>query len=249
MGFVDLHCHLLPGVDDGPQTLDESVAYARAAAAAGTTTIVATSHVELLDVRELPERVEEVRAALEEEGIDLRLLVGGELKHFSIPDLDEDELEILAQGPPGARWLLYEVPFEGVTTDFLAGAQELRDRGYGLLLAHPERSADILDGGLEALGPELRAGSVVAANVGPITRRESAARHAASLELLRRGIVGLIATDAHAPTRPYTLAEAYAAIRELTGDDALARRLTGTTATALLRDGLSVRVGTGSAAR
>jgi protein-tyrosine phosphatase len=250
MGFVDLHCHLLPGVDDGPVTLDESVAYARAAAAAGTTTIVATSHVELLDVRELPERVEEVRAALEEEGIDLRLLVGGELKHFSIPYLDEDDLEILAQGPPGARWLLYEVPFEGVTTDFLAGAQELRDRGYGLLLAHPERSADILDGGLEALGPELRAGSVVAANVGPITRRESAARHAASLELLRRGIVGLIATDAHAPTRPYTLAEAYAAIRELTGDDALARRLTGTTATAVLRDGLSVSAArTGSAAR
>jgi protein-tyrosine phosphatase len=249
MAFVDLHCHLLPGVDDGPETLDESVAYARAAAVAGTTTIVATSHVELLEVRELPERVQEVRDALEAEGIELRLEVGGELKHFSIPDLDEDELEILAQGPTDARWLLYEVPFEGVTPDFLAGAQELRDRGYGLVLAHPERSTDILDGGLEALGPELRAGSIVAANVGPLTRRESSARHAASVELLRRGVVGLFATDAHAPTRPYTLAEAHAAIRELTGDDALARRLTGTTAAALLRRGLSVRAGSGTAAR
>jgi protein-tyrosine phosphatase len=247
VGFVDLHCHLLPGVDDGPETLAQSVAYARAAVAAGTTTIVATSHVELLDVRELPDRVQEVRDALEEEGIDLRIEVGGELKPFSIGDLDEDELEIIAQGPPGDRWLLYEVPFEGVTSEFLAGAQELRERGYGLVLAHPERSRDILDGGLQALEPELLAGAVIAANVGPITGRESAARRAASVELLRRGVVSLLATDAHPPTRPYTLSDGRAAVLDATGDEALARRLTGATAEALLRDGLPV--GTGTAAR
>ena len=247
IGFVDLHCHLLPGVDDGPETLDQSVAYARAAAAAGTSTIVATSHVELLDVRELPDRVQEVRDALEAEGIELRILVGGELKPQSIGDLDEDELEIIAHGPPGARWLLYEVPFEGVASDFLAGAQELRERGYGLLLAHPERSRDILDGGLELLEPELLAGAVVAANVGPITGRESVARHTAAVEILRRGIVGVLATDAHPPTRPYTLAEGRAAVAELTGDADLARRLTGLTAAALLEFGIPV--GTGSPAR
>jgi protein-tyrosine phosphatase len=247
VGFVDLHCHLLPGVDDGPETLDQSVAYARAAAAAGTTTIVATSHVELLEVRELPDRVQEVRDALEEEGIDLRVEVGGELKPFSIGDLDDDDLEIIAQGPPGARWLLYEVPFEGVTSDFLAGAQELRERGYGLLLAHPERSRDILAGGLDALEPELLEGAVIAANVGPITARESVARHTASVAVLRRGVVGVLATDAHPPTRPYTLAQGRSAILDLTGDAELARRLTGLTAAALLRDGIPV--GTGSPAR
>ena len=103
---MDLHCHLLPGVDDGPETLDETLAYARAAVAAGTTTIVATPHVELVDVRELPDRVDEVRAALAAERIDLRVEVGGELKPESIPHLDAEELEILAHGPPGARWLL-----------------------------------------------------------------------------------------------------------------------------------------------
>jgi len=181
---VDLHCHLLPGVDDGPATLDESVAYAAAAAAAGTTTIVATPHVELVDVAELPDRVQEVRDALRAEGIGLRVEVGGELKPQSIGDLDGADLEVIAHGPPGARWLLYEVPFDGVEAGggpgFLAGAQELRDRGYGLLLAHPERSRDILPAGIEALGPELLAGAVIAANVGPLTDSETPERHAAS---------------------------------------------------------------------
>ncbi|HEX8206413.1 MAG TPA: CpsB/CapC family capsule biosynthesis tyrosine phosphatase, partial [Solirubrobacteraceae bacterium] len=123
MPAVDLHCHLLPAVDDGPATLDESVEYARAAVAAGTGTIVATPHVEMVDVRSLPERVDEVRAALAEEGIDLRVEVGGELKPQSIGALRQDELEIIAHGPPGARWLLYEVPFRGVDDAFVAGAK------------------------------------------------------------------------------------------------------------------------------
>jgi protein-tyrosine phosphatase len=256
LGYVDLHCHLLPGVDDGPQTLDESVAYAAAMAAAGTTTIVATPHVELVDVTELADRVQEVRDALRAEGIDLRVEVGGELKPQSIGDLDADELELIAHGPPGARWVLYEVPFDGVNasagagvTDFLAGAQELRDRGYGLLLAHPERSKDIISEGIEQLGPELLAGAVIAANVGPLTGRESPERRAASVEILRRGLVGVIATDAHAPHRPWTLAEGRAAVLAATGDAVLADGLTSANPAALLRDGISVRSGTRGAAR
>jgi protein-tyrosine phosphatase len=253
VGYVDLHCHLLPGVDDGPETLEETVAYAASVAAAGTTTIVATPHVELVDVAELPDRVQEVRDALRAEGIELRVEVGGELKPQSIGDLDADDLEIIAHGPAGARWVLYEVPFEGVDggggPGFLAGARELRDRGYGLLLAHPERSKDILPAGLEALGPELLAGAVIAANVGPLTRRETAERHAASLEILRRGMVGVIATDAHAPTRPWTLAEGREAVLAATGDAALADGLTSSNPAALLRDGISVRAATGPAGR
>ena len=251
MGFVDLHCHLLPGVDDGPETLDETVAYARAVAAAGTTTVVATPHVELVDVAELPDRVQEVRDAMRAEGIDLRVEVGGELKPESLDDLDGADLEIIAHGPPGARWLLYEVPFEGVDAGggrgFLAGAHELRDRGYGLLLAHPERSRDILPAGLAALDPELLAGAVIAANVGPLAGLESPERHAAAVEILRRGVVGVIATDAHPPKRPWTLEDGRNAVLAATGDAALGRELTGPAPAALLRDG--IRAGAGRAAR
>jgi protein-tyrosine phosphatase len=240
VGFTDLHCHLLPGVDDGPRTMAESLEYAAGAVAAGTTTIVATPHVELVDVAQLPDRVRTLRAALDAEGIDLDVRCGGELKHFSIPSLSDDELETIAHGPPGARWLLYEVPFEGADDEFVAGARELRDRGFGLLLAHPERSSGILDGGglavIEALLDE--GGAVVAANTGPLIGREGEDRRHAAEHLLRRCVPGVVATDAHAPRRPYTLAMAADAVARVTGRPELARRLAAETPARLLADGL-----------
>ena len=232
MPAVDLHCHLLPGVDDGPESLEQSVEYARAAVAAGTGTIVATPHAEQVDVRELPERAQEVRDALAAEGIELRVEVGGELKPESVGSLAEDELELIAHGPPGARWLLYEVPFPGIDDAFVDGAHELRRRGFGLLLAHPERSRGILEGGLELLDPLIRSGALVAANVGPLSGREGEPRWLAAKHVLSHGGVDVIATDAHPPRRPYQLADVAGA----TGADHA--RLTQATPAALLRDGM-----------
>src|SRR3989442_1307790 len=84
-----------------------------AAVAAGTSRIVATPHVERVDVRELPDRVHELRAALARERIPLAVECGGELKPRSLWSLGHEELEIIAHGPPGLRWVLYEVPFRG----------------------------------------------------------------------------------------------------------------------------------------
>lgn len=237
--FTDLHCHLLPGVDDGPQTMAESLEYAAAAVAAGTTTIVATPHVELVDVAELPDRVRELRAELDRAGVALDVRCGGELKHFSIPGLRDADLEVIAHGPPGARWLLYEVPFEGADEDFAAGARELRERGFGLLLAHPERSEGIVDGGGLAVIERLRAGgAVVAANTGPLLGREGNDRRRAAEHLLRRGVPGVVATDAHAPRRPYTLAMASEAVTRVTGRPEVPRRLAVDAPARLLADGI-----------
>ncbi len=205
---VDLHCHLLPGVDDGPRTMDESVAYARAALAAGTGTIVATPHVEQVDVTSLPERVEAVRAALAAAGVDLRVEVGGELKPESLGTIGAGELEVIAHGPPGRRWLLFEVPFSGVDDAFLDGARELRERGFGLLLAHPERSRGLLASGLARLEPELGERTLFEVNVAPLTGREQPEREEAARHVVARGLAGVVATDAHPPRRPFQLADA-----------------------------------------
>jgi protein-tyrosine phosphatase len=82
---IDLHCHLLPGVDDGPETMEESLDYALMASRAGTDRIVATPHVEHVDLAELPSRVHDLRTAIDEAGIDLRVACGAELKPHSIP--------------------------------------------------------------------------------------------------------------------------------------------------------------------
>lgn len=225
MRGVDLHCHLLPGVDDGPSTLDESVAYARAAVAAGTGTIVATPHVEQVDVRELPDRVGEVRAALAAGGIDLRVEVGGELKPESVSILSDAELEVIAHGPPGARWVLYEVPFRGVDDAFLDGAAELRRRGFGLLLAHPERSRGLLEDGLTRLEALTGAGALFEVNVAPLTDREQPHRTEAARHLVTAGAMHVIATDAHPPRRPFQLMEAADLVPRAAWTEAPARLL------------------------
>jgi len=240
VGYTDLHCHLLPAVDDGPDTMAESLAYAAEAVAAGTTTIVATPHVEAVDVAELSDRVDELKAALAREGIDLDVRRGGELKPFSIPELTDADLELVAHGPPGARWLLYEVPFHGPDDEFVAGAHELRDRGFGLLLAHPERSRGMVDGGgLAVIEGLVAGGAAVAANTGPLIGREGTDRRRAAEHLLNRCVPTVLATDAHAPSRPYTLAMAAEAAERVTGRADRARRLAVEAPARLLADGLS----------
>lgn len=114
---VDLHFHLLPGVDDGPATMEESVELARAAVADGTGAVVATPHVRrdfLTDVRDLPDRVRQVRERLVREAVPLRVARGAEVGHEMVGLLTQADLRMVAVGPPGGRWVLLETPFEGI---------------------------------------------------------------------------------------------------------------------------------------
>jgi len=163
MRTADLHFHLLPGMDDGPRDLSDSMELARAAVAQGTTTVVATPHVRadfFTDVPTLPERASEVRAALARANVPLELLCGGELGHEMVGFLGQDELDTIAQGPPGARWLLLEAPFGALDESFHTAAAELRERAFGVVMAHPERSASAALDGSAGLRRELALGSI-----------------------------------------------------------------------------------------
>ena len=165
MGRVELHFHLLPGVDDGPPDLATALELAGAAVRDGTRLVTCTPHAAFVDVAEIPERVRELRAALAEAGIELEVRGGAELAWDDVPALGAAELEAVAQGPPGRRWLLLEAPLPGTgTLDGLQrSARELRDRGFGVLIGHPERSPALAEapGAVEAL---LAAGDRVQVN-------------------------------------------------------------------------------------
>ena len=148
MPYVDLHCHLLPGVDDGAPTMERTIIHAGRLEAAGVSDVACTPHIKR---RDFP-RVELIRLALLREeaqrhidarGIDVVLHGGGELGHDEALLLAPDELKLIAQGPPDAPWLLLECPFEGIEDDFTEAAERLWDLGYDLLLAHPERAAPV----------------------------------------------------------------------------------------------------------
>ena len=218
MKSADLHFHLLPGIDDGPADLAESVYLARAAVADGTATIVATPHVRFdlgtTDVAEILHRVCELRAITAAFSLPVDILCGGELGHDVVGSLSHCELELIAQGPPEARWLLVEAPFERIGADFHVATAELRDRGFGVLIAHPERSADATLNGGKGLRHELEAGSLAQVNAQSLTGEHGDDAGAAAWRLLHAGKVAVIASDAHGPTRPPALVAARRALLE-----------------------------------
>jgi protein-tyrosine phosphatase len=225
---ADLHFHLLPGVDDGPGDMPEALELAQAAVAAGTGTVVVTPHVRpdfVTDPLELPARVDELRAALAAERIALELHCGGELGHDLVGMLAQHELEAIAQGPATGRWLLVETPFEGFTARFHEATDELRDRGFGVVIAHPERTAAAATEGAQALRRELALGSVAQVNAQSLTGRHGEEALHAGHALVRAGLIALVASDAHGLARPPSLRPAFAALLRGTTDSRTASKL------------------------
>lgn len=238
---AELHFHALPGVDDGPETLDDAVALIALAVEQGTTTIVATPHVRMDHVTEvhgLTARVKEVRAALRRAGVGVDLRRGAELGHEMVGRLDQAELDSVAQGPPGARWLLVETPFEGIDESFHAATGELRDRGFGVLVAHPERSADADLYESAGLLRELRAGSLAQVNAQSVLGAHGARPRRAALDLIARGLVAAVSSDAHGPARPPLLREAAAHLAAQGTDPRLCRSLISSAPRRLLARGV-----------
>jgi len=215
MQRAELHFHLLPDVDDGPADLDDAVELARLAVDDGTSVVTVTPHVrDLLAagiLGELPARVRDVQSALDAAGVPLEVRTGAELAHDDLPSLGDRELDAIAQGPPGRRWVLIEAPLFSDADDFLEATGELRARGFGTLIGHPERCADLmLKGG--AVARERAAGALLQVNASSLTGRHGADARAWGIELLRAGDADVIASDAHRATRPPLLSAALAVL-------------------------------------
>ena len=138
--MIDLHTHILPGIDDGPATIEGSLELARAAVAAGTRTLVATPHVSWTypnDAGAIAALVEQLNARLRAEGIELEVLAGAEIAMTRLVDMRGEELSNLSLG--GGAFLLVEPPFAPAVTGLDALVFDLQRQGYEILLAHPER--------------------------------------------------------------------------------------------------------------
>jgi protein-tyrosine phosphatase len=240
MSYADIHFHILPGVDDGPSSMDESVALAAAAIDDGTRVVVATPHVRsgyLSDVSDLPDRMRELEERLARERIGLAVRRGAELGHEMVARLTQPELESIAQGPPGGRWVLVETPFVGLGEDFTAATDELRDRGFAVVVAHPERARD---GAASTLRHELERGSRLQVNAWSLVGRHGPEAYERAHRLLRAGKVGVVASDAHGGRRQPALTLAVAACGQAGLSSHDAQRLVGSAPHQLLERGLAV---------
>jgi protein-tyrosine phosphatase len=200
---IDLHAHVLPGVDDGPESLAGSLALARAAVLAGTRVMAATPHIgRRYGVRpeELARRVAALGEELRNEAIPLELVVGGELAASRAADLTDEQLRTVALGDGSC--VLLECPFTPSGGLMPASVAYLQGRGFRVLLAHPERSPEFLrdPARLAALVDAGALVQVTAASLGGTFGR-SVRRYA--LDLLDAGMVNAVASDAHdATARP-----------------------------------------------
>ena len=238
MRFVEIHFHLLPGVDDGPSSVDESLALASAAVADGTQTVVATPHVHpqhITEPAQIPDLVRELVDHLRRRRIGLDVRAGGELAHQMVGRLTGAELQAIAQGPPGRQWVLLEAPFTGLDDSFSAAADELRHRGFGIVIAHPERAmqSPATD---SALARERVAGSLLQLTAGSFAGLYGERTRTDALTLVRCAPRAVIASDAHGGARMPALTKA---VQELTaiGADAPSRYV-GDIPRSLLEHGL-----------
>ncbi|MGI9540103.1 MAG: CpsB/CapC family capsule biosynthesis tyrosine phosphatase [Miltoncostaeaceae bacterium] len=200
--MIDLHTHILPGLDDGASTLDESLDLARTLAERGVTTVAGTPHVDHehgVDVDGAAAAGRELAAAIEVAGIEIGLIVAGEVDLVRALDTPDEELGRLCLDGRGST-LLVETPYGPLTAAFEPMLEELTGRGFRVLLAHPERNASVQDDPdrvarwvERGVLVQLTAGAVVA---GPRSRRRSAR---SAWELMRRRLAHAVASDVHRP--------------------------------------------------
>ncbi len=206
--MVDLHCHVLPGLDDGARDLDDAVAMAQRAEADGIAAICATPHIRNdHDVRipELPARLAELTAALKVAGCRTRILAGGEVAVEALDRLDDPELTAVTLGGSG-RWLLVEPPPGPLDDRLEMGVSALQSRGFRALIAHPERH--LAPDMIQRLAALAESGALVQATAAFLIDPSTSP---GMLSLARAGVIHVLGSDAHSSTagRPVALASAF----------------------------------------
>lgn len=195
--LIDMHCHVLAGIDDGPESIEGSLALARAAVATGTRTLLATPHVNHRypnDPDTIARLVGELNERLAAEGIALDVRAGAEIAMTRVGDIEPAQLSRLSLG--GGEWLLVEPPFTSASGGIAEILVELQERGHRVLLAHPERcqafhrDPDLLE--------EIVAGGVLTSiTADSLVGKFGDTVRSFALGLIHKGIVHNVASDAH----------------------------------------------------
>ena len=156
-------------------------------------------------LRELHGRVDALREVLAAARIPLDVLPGGEISPRDAAGMRPEELELIAQGPSGARWLLLEVPLWPGDRSFVPATDALRTEGYELVIGHPERGAGI---SMDMLHDQVDRGAILQINASSLAGRHGSESERRAFAITRSGLPFVIASDAHSAERPPLLGEA-----------------------------------------
>ncbi|WP_431803257.1 tyrosine-protein phosphatase [Halobacillus andaensis] len=221
--MIDIHSHILPGVDDGAQSMTESIEMARAAVQEGIDTIVATPHHQngAFDnyKNDILLQVSELNRMLEEEDIPLTVLPGQEtrINGGMVEDLQKDEILTINE----SNYVFVEFPHDQVPSYASNLLFNLQVEGYQPVIVHPERNVQIQDNP-NLLYSFVKNGAVSQVTAGSLTGKFGRAAKKLSYQLIEANLIHLIASDAHnAKKRSFHMKEAYHEISKNYGQPAM----------------------------
>jgi protein-tyrosine phosphatase len=222
--LIDLHSHILPGLDDGSRTVEDARELARRAGEDGVTAIAATPHVRG-DYPTRPEEMERgvlgLREDFAEQGIQVEVLHGGEIDLGMLGSLDDDDLRRFSLAR-SERYVLLEFPYTGWPSALEETVYGLGLRGFVAVIAHPERNREVqADPG--RLAEAVRLGALVQVTAASVDGRIGRSSQKAAGRLFQLGLAHVLASDAHTPE---IRAAGLGAAAEAVGDDRLAAYLT-----------------------
>lgn len=220
MGFIDTHCHILPGVDDGSPDDSTSVEMARIAAGDDISTIVTTPHIVegIYDGRDRQQRLHRLQGLLAEYNVSIKLISGAEVPMSICISGNDEYLKELAIG--GGKYLLMETA-ETTSEQLAQAVYKVRLAGLCPILAHPERTALARHHPDQLAQMIQRNGAYMQVTAASIEGLFGKTVQKTWKKLACSGLVHLIATDAHSRrARAPRLSASFEAIRQLAGEEA-----------------------------
>ncbi|MCM3628055.1 protein tyrosine phosphatase [Paenibacillus glycanilyticus] len=217
--MIDVHTHILPGIDDGAADWDYSIKLARAAAAEGITGIVATPHhydgKYTNDAGTVRELTAELNRRLIEQNIPLTIQTGQEIRAHSEFLANWQSGKLLPMGE--SSYVLIEMPSSQIPKSMEQIVYELRLLGVRAVIAHPERNAEVVQNP-DRLAELVELGAYAQVTTHSLLGGFGRGIEKASWTLCRRGLIHIVASDAHhLEWRSFRMKDAYDRVEEELG--------------------------------
>lgn len=221
--MIDIHSHILPGVDDGAQTIEDAINMAKLAVEEGITKIIATPHHQnskyFNKKQDIIERVAKLNENLQKENIPLEVLPGQETRIYGelIEDIEKGDILPLNQ----TNYIFIELPSGHIPRYTEQLLFDIQLKGYTPIIVHPERNAGVMENPDKLLNI-VKKGALTQVTAGSISGRFGKKIQKLSLQLIEANLTHFISSDAHnVSTRSFNMKEAFSILQNKFGKQAV----------------------------
>lgn len=219
--MIDIHSHILPGIDDGAQTVEDSINMAKLAVEEGITKIIATPHHQngkyINKKQNIIERVSELNVVLQKENIPLEVLPGQETRIYGelIEDINKGDILPLNQ----TNYLFIELPSGHIPRYTEQLLFDVQLKGLTPIIVHPERNAGVMENP-DKLLDLVKKGALTQVTAGSITGHFGKKIQKFTMQLIESNMAHFLASDAHnTSTRSFHMQKAISEISKVFNSD------------------------------